>query len=176
MKFEFLGDGQQFVAAGRHPDTGVDYRGWPRGQDLTAVRRDALPHIDEAGARALVEDLVALLVCEHGFSRPAPPRPSILRPSVGVMARNSATGATGPGATMSRLMGLLRAAAQATPNLDRNQKLLWAACRVREMSAAGELDGEATAGAGEALHQAALYARLASTEISRTIASVMRTR
>jgi hypothetical protein len=101
------------------------------------VRRDALPHIDEAGARALVEDLVALLVREHGFSRPAPQRPSILRPSVGVMARSSATGATGPRATMSRLMGLLRAVAQATPNLDRNQKLFWAACRVREMSAAG---------------------------------------
>jgi hypothetical protein len=70
MKLEFLGDGQQFIVAGRHPDTGFDYRWWPKDRDLTTVPRDALPHIDEGAARALVEDLAAMLVNKHGFTRP----------------------------------------------------------------------------------------------------------
>jgi Bifunctional DNA primase/polymerase, N-terminal len=70
MKFEFLGDGQQFVVAGIHPDTRQSYRWWPKDRDLTTVPRDALPHINEAGARALVADLAAVLVNDLGFTRP----------------------------------------------------------------------------------------------------------
>src|SRR5262249_12753088 len=71
VQFEFLCDGQQFIVAGRHPDTGADYRWWSKGQDLTTVPRDALPHINEAGARALVDELAELLIRDFGFTRPA---------------------------------------------------------------------------------------------------------
>lgn len=72
MKFEFLGDGQQFVVSGRHPDTGKAYQWWPNApqKDLTNVKHDELPYIDEAGARALVEELVELVVRDCGFTRP----------------------------------------------------------------------------------------------------------
>jgi hypothetical protein len=74
MQFEFLGDGQQFIVAGIHPDTRRPYRWWPKDRDLTTLPRGALPHIDEGAARALVEDLAALLVNEHGFTHPEKPK------------------------------------------------------------------------------------------------------
>jgi hypothetical protein len=76
MKLEFLADGQQFIAFGRHPDTGSDYWWWPKDpqQDLTNVARNELPAIDEAGANALVKDLVGLLVRDFGFREKKPPK------------------------------------------------------------------------------------------------------
>jgi hypothetical protein len=78
MKFEFLGDGQQFVVAGTHPDTRQPYRWWLKDQDLTTVPRDAPPHIDEGTTRALVEDLAAMLVNEHGFTRREKPKERVV--------------------------------------------------------------------------------------------------
>jgi hypothetical protein len=69
-QLEFLGAGQQFIVVGIHPDTRQPYRWWPKDRDLTTVPRAALPQIDEGAARALVEDLAAMLVNEHGFTRP----------------------------------------------------------------------------------------------------------
>jgi hypothetical protein len=69
MKFEFLGDGQQFIAFGLNPDSKTDYYWLPKGQSPTSVPQTALPPIDEASARALVESLVALLVAELGYKR-----------------------------------------------------------------------------------------------------------
>jgi hypothetical protein len=63
---EFLCDGQQVVAFGRHPDTGRDYE-WLGGGSPMMVRREDLPSIDEEGAHALVDELVDALVCELGF-------------------------------------------------------------------------------------------------------------
>ena len=68
-KIEFLGNGQQMVAAGVHPETGKPYR-W-HGGDLCNTRRDELPYIHEADARALVEAIVATLEREHGYRREA---------------------------------------------------------------------------------------------------------
>jgi hypothetical protein len=65
-KIELLADGQQFVAAGIHPDTGQPYR-W-NGGELGEIRHDELPCITEAEARALVGALVALLLREHGYT------------------------------------------------------------------------------------------------------------
>jgi hypothetical protein len=78
-KLEVLGDGQQFVAFGTHPDTGRPY-GWgdksPRN-----VKRPELPYISEAGARELVQAAVNLLVEHFGYQipkpRPVPPRPTV---------------------------------------------------------------------------------------------------
>src|SRR5262249_48830073 len=66
-KIEFLGDGQQLVVAGIHPDTKQPYR-W-HGGELGRIRRDDLPLITADEARALVEELVELLIKDFGYSR-----------------------------------------------------------------------------------------------------------
>jgi hypothetical protein len=68
-KIEFLGDGQQVVVAGIHPDTGRPY-GW-HGGEFCQIARDDLPYIREAEAQALVDDIVALLVRDFGYKRAA---------------------------------------------------------------------------------------------------------
>jgi len=65
QKIEFLGDGQQFVAFGIHPETGKPFEWF--GGEPGEVTRDELPAISEAEARALVEDAVELLCTEHGY-------------------------------------------------------------------------------------------------------------
>jgi hypothetical protein len=79
-------------------------------------------------------------------------------------------------AARRRVLGLVRIVVSATPDLDRNKSLFWATCRVRDMSATGELDGEATKDALDALRDAALRTGLTSPEINRTISSGMRPR
>jgi hypothetical protein len=71
QKIEFLADGEQVVVAGIHPGTQQPYR-WPRGE-LGAIRLGELPYIREAEARALVDDLVEILVRDFGYKR-APSR------------------------------------------------------------------------------------------------------
>jgi predicted P-loop ATPase len=66
-RIEFLGDGQQFAAFGTHPETMQPYS-W-HGGEPGQIKRADLPYIDEAAARALVEDIVELLVREHGYRR-----------------------------------------------------------------------------------------------------------
>lgn len=68
-KVEFLCDGQQVVVAGTHPDTGLPYR-W-HGGEPGQIKRADLPYIQAAEARELVEQVVALLVAEHGYQRTA---------------------------------------------------------------------------------------------------------
>jgi hypothetical protein len=51
-KIEVLGDGQQFIADGVHPDTGKAYT-WQNG-DLLSVPHEHLPPIDEATARRFI--------------------------------------------------------------------------------------------------------------------------
>jgi hypothetical protein len=65
---EFLCDGQQVVAFGRHPDTGRDYE-WLGSKSPATVRWGDLPSITEADAQALVDELVELLVRDFGFKR-----------------------------------------------------------------------------------------------------------
>jgi hypothetical protein len=68
-KIEFMCDGQQIVAAGIHPDTGNPYV-WPLGNP-TDIAHDDLPEISEAEAKQLVEDIVALLCRDFGYTRAA---------------------------------------------------------------------------------------------------------
>jgi AAA domain-containing protein/bifunctional DNA primase/polymerase-like protein len=70
QKFEFLGDGQQIVVDGIHPDTQRPYT-WYGGTPW-AVPASALPLITEAEARALVDDATALLVERFGYRHANP--------------------------------------------------------------------------------------------------------
>ena len=65
QKIELLAEGQQVVVHGIHPDTHAPYQ-WLDGTP-SSVKRDELPPLAEAEARALVDDVVALLVSHHGY-------------------------------------------------------------------------------------------------------------
>jgi hypothetical protein len=62
QKLELLGDGQQCVIAGIHPDTGQPYR-W-HGGEPGQTKLEELPYINETEARALIDDAIAMLVRE----------------------------------------------------------------------------------------------------------------
>jgi hypothetical protein len=67
QKIELLGDGQQLVAFGIHPDTRKPYQWF--GGEPGDVRRDELPEITEAEARQIVEDVAQLLCDKFGYIR-----------------------------------------------------------------------------------------------------------
>lgn len=64
-RFEMLGDGQQFIAAGTHPDTGRPYE-YPMGDGdgLLSVESYELPRLDVAGVRDWVRDVLPGLIPE----------------------------------------------------------------------------------------------------------------
>jgi AAA domain/Bifunctional DNA primase/polymerase, N-terminal len=64
-KLEFLGNGQQFVAHGIHPDTHEPYQ-WDGGE-LGEVARGDLPYIHEEEARELVEWATQMLAERFGY-------------------------------------------------------------------------------------------------------------
>lgn len=72
-KIEFLADGAQVVAFGIHPETKQPYR-WHGGQPGD-TKLEELPYIREAEARALVDELVQILVERFGYTK-AKERPS----------------------------------------------------------------------------------------------------
>jgi hypothetical protein len=67
-KIEVLGEGQQFVVAGTHPDTHQPYR-WHGNYTPWTVHRDDLPELTEANAQDFVEACAELLAHEFGFVR-----------------------------------------------------------------------------------------------------------
>jgi len=66
QKIEFLANGQQCVVDGVHPQTQSPYTWF--GKNLADIPRDALPYIDDKQAQQLVDDIVELLVAEHGYT------------------------------------------------------------------------------------------------------------
>jgi AAA domain len=73
-RLEFLGDGQQYVMHGRHPDTKAPYT-WASDLSPATVGRDEIPTIDGPNAEALVDALVAMLESDFEFkvaNNPAP--------------------------------------------------------------------------------------------------------
>lgn len=66
-KLEVLGDGQQFVGYGIHPDTGKPYR-WVTLEALHDLPADDLPLIDAASADAIVAEFVRLAT-ERGWKK-----------------------------------------------------------------------------------------------------------
>ena len=68
-KIEILGDGQQYVVAGIHPDTRKPYR-WTNGagdMDVRDIRRDDLPLVTVEDCEAFLADAAKLLVEQFGF-------------------------------------------------------------------------------------------------------------
>jgi hypothetical protein len=68
-KIEFLASGQQFVAAGIHPDTSKPYF-WPLGNPVD-IPHDDLPYISAVEAQQLVDDIVKFLCRDFGYKRVA---------------------------------------------------------------------------------------------------------
>jgi AAA domain/Primase C terminal 2 (PriCT-2)/Bifunctional DNA primase/polymerase, N-terminal len=64
-KIEILGNGQQYVVAGIHPDTGAPYRWF--GGDLATIKRENLPYIRREDMERFLDAATKLLVEEHGF-------------------------------------------------------------------------------------------------------------
>jgi hypothetical protein len=71
QKIEFLGDGQQAVCFGIHPDTHRPYswHGDPIEDEPGLVPRDQLPLINEEEAQAIIDDATRLLVDKFGYER-----------------------------------------------------------------------------------------------------------
>src|SRR5262249_40352502 len=64
-KLEMLGDGQQYVVDGIHPDTRKPYTWF--GSELTAIKRENLPYIRRDDAEQLLDAIAKVLIEEHGF-------------------------------------------------------------------------------------------------------------
>src|SRR5262249_53709653 len=66
-KLEFMGDGQQLVIDGIHPDTHAPYS-WHGGKPGEDIKREDLPEIDNKDAAdALAKDCVALIIEHFGY-------------------------------------------------------------------------------------------------------------
>jgi Bifunctional DNA primase/polymerase, N-terminal len=166
-KLEFLGDGQQFVAYGTHPDTGLPYK-W-EGRSPLDTPREALPYIHRWEARDLINAAAKLLVGQFGYRFPEPPpapaipaRPAkpTPRPSGAAYARN----------VENKLYGIGKRLEFAIEG-ERNAVLFWAACRIGELVNVGAVHPEF---GQNLLILAATRAGLPATEARRTIASAMR--
>ena len=150
-----LGNSQSKLAPG------VDTRGeggyiiwWPAALGAMA---DYSPHAVAELPEWLIEEL----------KPPVPtPRPRVPSRRLTVSARDLRP-------TLHRSLGILRTVALATEG-ERNAVLYWGTCRIRDMSAAGEIDQPAQAELLDNLHEAARRAGLTHPEITRTIRSAMR--
>jgi hypothetical protein len=71
-KVEVLGNGQQVVVFGVHPDTGNEYS-WHGGEPGTVARAD-LPELSETLAREFVAKAAAMLRAQQGWAEDTPTR------------------------------------------------------------------------------------------------------
>ena len=65
-EIEILGDGQQFIVDGKHPETQLPYR-W-HGGELWTIPPGELPHVSEEQARQFLRDAETLLVEQFGYA------------------------------------------------------------------------------------------------------------
>jgi hypothetical protein len=63
---EFLGDGQQYVVAGIHPNTRRPYT-WHGGL-INEIDREELPYVNEDIARRLLDKITAMLTADFGYA------------------------------------------------------------------------------------------------------------
>jgi hypothetical protein len=153
-KLEVLGNGQQIVAFGIHPDTGQPYR-WkgvrPWDTSLGWVD-DLLPEITQEG----LDDFVDWVTTEYGEQRKLSQQamPTIPAPVAGGWGRN---------ALSKEVAELVR-----TPEGNRNNALNTSAFRMGQIIGGGHLDENK---AVAALKQAALQMGLEAREIHPTIKS-----
>jgi hypothetical protein len=73
QKIELMANGQQIVVDGIHPETKLPYT-WQGGSLLT-IPRDDLAYISAEEAQDLVEEIVAILICDFGYTRTTAARP-----------------------------------------------------------------------------------------------------
>src|SRR5262249_31480341 len=73
-KIEILGDGEQVVVHGIHPETKKPYT-WPSGTPWHDFCAQDLPDIDETMAREFLRDAAELLTTEYGYKLQEAPRP-----------------------------------------------------------------------------------------------------
>jgi hypothetical protein len=142
MKLEFLGDGQQCIAFGRHP-SGIDYRWWPNDpqKDLTNVSRDDLPYIDANGARELIEELADLLARDFGFTLQEKPVRNSPNDDAANKARPQRTNGAGQTTAYGRKPLEDECARVATAKEGtRNDELNRAAFALGQLVAGGEVD------------------------------------
>jgi len=66
-KIEVLCDGQQWVAFGEHPDTGMPYR-WPNGAPGNGLIRDKLPLVRLEDIEKFLDAAETLLIDQHDFT------------------------------------------------------------------------------------------------------------
>jgi RecA-family ATPase len=104
-KIEFLGNGQQFVVSGIHPDTQQPYR-W-HGGEPGRVAREELPYIRKGEAQRLVDECVDILVRDFGYQR-ASERPRSQRNGNGADAYLHAYAGGGGAADWQWLMDNIR--------------------------------------------------------------------
>ena len=64
-KLEMLADGQQYVVAGIHPDSGESYAWF--GSELSAIKRENLPYTRREDAEQLFDAIAKVEIEEHGF-------------------------------------------------------------------------------------------------------------
>jgi hypothetical protein len=148
-KVEFLGDGQQAVVAGIHPDIGQPYR-WI-GRELWEVPREDLPGIGGVEARQLVEEIVGMLCREFGYRPKTSPQNTFdVSPSNPTLDVSSSSYSAGqgkgwvplpvykkvtsllePGLNQMRVRGILKPVAWARQN--RNETVYRAALQFREL-------------------------------------------
>src|SRR5262249_43314131 len=72
-KIQILGNGQQVVVHGIHPDTKKPYS-WTAGTPWTDICAKDLPYLDEAMAREFLRDALELLTTEYGYKLQEEPR------------------------------------------------------------------------------------------------------
>jgi hypothetical protein len=94
-KIEFLGDGQQVVVNGYHPETKQAYR-WRSGEP-GRIAREELPYIHEEEAEHLIAEIAELLIRDFGYQRAAD-RPRNRHKSNGGSSGKGFTITTGDGA------------------------------------------------------------------------------
>jgi hypothetical protein len=156
---EVLADGQQFVAFGKHPDTGQDYE-WVGGSPLN-VPRDQLPELTETKAREIIA-AAAEVFRRHGWGedkKPIPePKPRANRVHSSIRERKYAEAAVGSMATeLSNTM-----------EGSRNDTLNKMAFKSGRMVGAGWIARDT---ANAVLLDAALESGLSETEARRTLQS-----
>jgi putative DNA primase/helicase len=66
-KIEILGDGQQWIAFGEHPDTKMPYR-WTHGEPGNDFAREDLPCVRLADVVQYLDAAETLLIDQHGFT------------------------------------------------------------------------------------------------------------
>ena len=153
-KLEVLGNGQQIVAFGIHPDTGQPYtwKGVRPWDTFLGCVDDLLPEITQQG----LDDFLDWVAAEYG-------EPRELSQRAAPMMVASAKRGWGETALLSEIAELAR-----TPEGDRNNALNTSAFRMGQIVGGGHLDeNEAVA----ALKQAALQMGLEASEIHPTIKS-----